>query len=98
MEGWMLQWYGSVPAAVIANGALVAPGAMPGVEKPPPSCAMAWVIESAFLQATVWPAFTAAAAGEKDCPPAIPWIVIVTSAAAAGGGAGVGVEGLVGDE
>ncbi len=41
IEGWIEQWYASVPELLIVMALLVAPGAMLGVLKPHPSWAMA---------------------------------------------------------
>src|SRR5437899_8164218 len=84
------------PATVIAMGALVAPRTMVPVLKRPPSSVAVWISVSEFRQATVWPTFTVAAAGENDMPPMFPTTVITRSAVAVDGGVGVGVGFAVG--
>lgn len=69
-----------MPAADIVIGLLVAPGAIVPVLKPPLSAVAVWDVLSAFLQATVWPAFNVPGLGENELLPFMPLIVIVTSA------------------
>src|SRR4029453_11054753 len=73
------------------RGALVAPGAIGPVLKPPPSCVAVWTTLSALRQRALCPPATLAGLGEKELAPDIPLIVIVTTVAGEAMGVGMGV-------
>src|SRR5512138_2953205 len=85
-----------LPAVENVMGALVWPAPIAPVSNPAPVAVCE--IESAFFQATFWPTFTVAGFGLYDCAPAMPLIVIVTSAVDPGVAVGVGFGDVVGDE
>src|SRR5688572_7542731 len=81
MVGWNVQWYPNVPAVPRVMGALVSPGAMVPVSKAPPSAVAVCSTESAFRQATDWPALRVTDTGEYEFAPFMPVMVMITGAA-----------------
>src|SRR5437764_3875813 len=96
MPGWIVQWYGNVPAAVTMVLPL-APGARKRVSKAPPFAVAVWKRESAFRQTTRCPTLASARLGEYELAPRLPTIVMTRSGRGPGEPPGAGVAGPAGE-